>query len=280
MARPRRGLPPPRVLRGRGARRTRRRKSGSSRRRPSPARPDAFRAARDPRGHPLHHRPRLARRRAGVPDRARPQPERRRSASVVLELPLRGGPLRRGARADRAGARSSTRSTPSSRWTRGSRATSAETLGGRRGGDPPRDRDGSPQALSRLWVSLPASRAAALRRRARRTAQGARAPAGLAGADRVLGLRERARRPARGRRGRAARPRRPREGALRRRLPVRDPDARDRRSGTSRSAGSRNPSPTASGRLAYLGVERGFDPLRNEPRFAEVVRRLGIPKPR
>jgi serine/threonine-protein kinase len=33
-------------------------------------------------------------------------------------------------------------------------------------------------------------------------------------------------------------------------------------------------------RLSYLGVERGFDPLRNEPRFAEVVRRLGIPKSR
>jgi len=33
-------------------------------------------------------------------------------------------------------------------------------------------------------------------------------------------------------------------------------------------------------RLSYLGVERGFDPLRGEPRFAEVVRRLGIPKPR
>jgi serine/threonine-protein kinase len=34
------------------------------------------------------------------------------------------------------------------------------------------------------------------------------------------------------------------------------------------------------GRLAYLGVEPGFDPLRREPRFAEVVRRLGIPKRR
>ena len=34
------------------------------------------------------------------------------------------------------------------------------------------------------------------------------------------------------------------------------------------------------GRLAYLGVERGFDPLRNDPRFADVVRRLGIPRPR
>ncbi len=34
------------------------------------------------------------------------------------------------------------------------------------------------------------------------------------------------------------------------------------------------------GRLAYLEVEHGFDPLRNEPRFAEVVRRLGIPKRR
>ncbi len=34
------------------------------------------------------------------------------------------------------------------------------------------------------------------------------------------------------------------------------------------------------GRLAYLGVERGFDPLRGKPRFAEIVRRLGIPKPR
>ncbi len=33
-------------------------------------------------------------------------------------------------------------------------------------------------------------------------------------------------------------------------------------------------------RLAYLEVERGFDPLRDEPRFKEVVRRLGIPKPR
>jgi hypothetical protein len=31
------------------------------------------------------------------------------------------------------------------------------------------------------------------------------------------------------------------------------------------------------GRLAYLEVERGFDPLRDEPRFKEVVRRLGIP---
>ncbi|MBK9062193.1 MAG: protein kinase [Acidobacteria bacterium] len=34
------------------------------------------------------------------------------------------------------------------------------------------------------------------------------------------------------------------------------------------------------GRLAYLGVERGFDPLRDEPRFAAVVRHLGIPKRR
>jgi serine/threonine-protein kinase len=33
-------------------------------------------------------------------------------------------------------------------------------------------------------------------------------------------------------------------------------------------------------RLAYLEVERGFDPLRDEPRFKEVVRRLGIPKRR
>jgi serine/threonine-protein kinase len=33
-------------------------------------------------------------------------------------------------------------------------------------------------------------------------------------------------------------------------------------------------------RLSYLGVERGFDPLRDEPRFKEVVRRLGIPKRR
>ncbi|HVO51302.1 MAG TPA: protein kinase [Thermoanaerobaculia bacterium] len=34
------------------------------------------------------------------------------------------------------------------------------------------------------------------------------------------------------------------------------------------------------GRLAYLGVEPGFDPLRDEPRFKEVLRRLGIPKRR
>ena len=33
-------------------------------------------------------------------------------------------------------------------------------------------------------------------------------------------------------------------------------------------------------RLSYLEVERGFDPLRDEPRFKEVVRRLGIPKRR
>ncbi len=32
------------------------------------------------------------------------------------------------------------------------------------------------------------------------------------------------------------------------------------------------------GRLAYLEVERAFDPLRNEPRFAEVVKHLRIPK--
>ncbi|HQQ77749.1 MAG TPA: protein kinase [Thermoanaerobaculia bacterium] len=34
------------------------------------------------------------------------------------------------------------------------------------------------------------------------------------------------------------------------------------------------------GRLAYLGVEPGFDPLRSDPRFTAVVRHLAIPKPR
>ncbi len=34
------------------------------------------------------------------------------------------------------------------------------------------------------------------------------------------------------------------------------------------------------GRLAYLGVEPGFNPLRSEPRFAAVLRHLAIPKPR
>jgi serine/threonine-protein kinase len=32
-----------------------------------------------------------------------------------------------------------------------------------------------------------------------------------------------------------------------------------------------------AGRLVYLNVERGFDPLRAEPRFREVVRKLGLP---
>ncbi len=35
-----------------------------------------------------------------------------------------------------------------------------------------------------------------------------------------------------------------------------------------------------AGRLVYLNVERGFDPLRAEPRFREIVRRLGLPPAR
>jgi hypothetical protein len=32
-----------------------------------------------------------------------------------------------------------------------------------------------------------------------------------------------------------------------------------------------------SGRLVYLGIERAFDPLRSDPRFQDLVRRLRLP---
>jgi Flp pilus assembly protein TadD len=32
-----------------------------------------------------------------------------------------------------------------------------------------------------------------------------------------------------------------------------------------------------AGRLVYLNVEHGFDPLRAEPRFREIVRKMGLP---
>jgi serine/threonine-protein kinase len=35
-----------------------------------------------------------------------------------------------------------------------------------------------------------------------------------------------------------------------------------------------------AGKLVYLNVERGFDPLRAEPRFREIVRKLGLPPAR
>ncbi len=35
-----------------------------------------------------------------------------------------------------------------------------------------------------------------------------------------------------------------------------------------------------AGRLVYLNVERGFDPLRGEPRFREIVRKMGLPPAR
>ena len=35
-----------------------------------------------------------------------------------------------------------------------------------------------------------------------------------------------------------------------------------------------------AGRLVYLNVEHGFDPLRSEPRFREIVRKLGLPPAR
>ncbi len=34
-----------------------------------------------------------------------------------------------------------------------------------------------------------------------------------------------------------------------------------------------------AGRLVYLNVERAFDPIRGDPRFAALVRKLGIPSP-
>lgn len=33
-----------------------------------------------------------------------------------------------------------------------------------------------------------------------------------------------------------------------------------------------------SGRLVYLNVEKAFDPLRQEPRFRELVQRLHLPE--
>ncbi len=34
-----------------------------------------------------------------------------------------------------------------------------------------------------------------------------------------------------------------------------------------------------AGRLVYLNVERGFDPIRGDPRFVALVKKLGIPSP-
>ncbi|HJW15215.1 MAG TPA: hypothetical protein VJ776_10985, partial [Thermoanaerobaculia bacterium] len=32
-----------------------------------------------------------------------------------------------------------------------------------------------------------------------------------------------------------------------------------------------------SGRLVYIGIERAFDPLRSDPRFQSLVRRIKLP---
>ena len=32
-----------------------------------------------------------------------------------------------------------------------------------------------------------------------------------------------------------------------------------------------------SGRLVYIGVERAFDPLRSDPRFQDLVKRIRLP---
>ena len=195
MVRPRGGVPPPRVLPARRTPPSSSPSSGKSRHRPprlDPTLSGPHAILADTRYLIDHDWP-------GAEQEFRtrhlPQPERRRRAPVVLELPHGVGPLRRGARRDRAGAgaRPAQRRDPDGRR---ARALLGRRRRARRGGDPPRDRDGSARPASAALGLPPAPRAEALRRRARRAPEGARARAGPAGGDRVLGLRERARRAA------------------------------------------------------------------------------------